>query len=120
MAPSEKITEWYSEEKRIFAAFRKAGFEPKVIYDIGSSHSGWSDAINGVFENADFHLFEPLVDHKPSYRKGCDSVFSRCPKFILHKILLGNNREKVRMFSDSDGFSASVLPTSQIGNLTEC
>ena len=120
MASSEEITEWYAAEKRICAAFRRAGFEPKVIFDIGSSHAGWSDAINGVFKDADFHLFEPLVDYKPFYRKGCDWVFSRRPRLVLHKILLGNRREKVRMFSDSEGFSASVLPSNRIGNLTEC
>jgi FkbM family methyltransferase len=120
MASSEENTKWYAEEKHIFAAFKKAGFKPKVIFDIGSSHAGWSDAINGIFQDAEFHLFEPLVDYKPFYRKGCDWVFSRRPKLVLHKILLGNKREKVRMFSDSEGFSASVLPSDRIGNLTEC
>jgi len=120
MATSEENAEWYTEEKRIFAAIKRAGFEPKVIFDIGSSHAGWSDAINGIFERAEFHLFEPLVDYKPFYRKGCDWVFSRRPKLVLHKILLGNKGGRVRMFSDSEGFGASILPSRCIGNLTEC
>jgi FkbM family methyltransferase len=120
MALPEQEREWYSEEKRIFASLKRAGFEPKVIYDIGSSHAGWSDAVNGIFENAEFHLFEPLVDYKPSYRRGWDFVFSRRPALVLHKILLGNKQIKTRLFSDSEGFSASVLPTERIGDLTEC
>jgi FkbM family methyltransferase len=120
MASSKENKEWYVAEKRIFMALKRAGFEPKVIFDIGSSHAGWSDAVNGVFEDAEFHLFEPLVDYKPAYRKGCDWVFSRRPKLVLHKVLLGNKRGKVQMFSDLGGFGASVLPSQQIGDLTEC
>jgi FkbM family methyltransferase len=120
MALPEKETEWFAEEKRIFASLKRVGFEPEVVYDIGSSNGGWSHAVNGIFENSEFHLFEPLIDYKPSYRIGWDFVFSRRPALVLHKILLGNKQARTLLFSDTEGFGASVLPTERMGNLTEC
>jgi FkbM family methyltransferase len=104
--------EIYHHEKLIFSHFKALGFDPRTIFDIGSAVGGWSGTIVGVFPSAQFHLFEPLADLKPSYKHGCDRFLGTYPNFSLHKIALGDRDGTVTIYSDSPGVSASVLPTS--------
>ena len=44
------------------------GYQPQVIFDIGTSDRSWSKDSHEVFPPAEFHLFEPLIDYDPAYR----------------------------------------------------
>jgi len=101
---------FYFEERKILGALRAAGFAPKSIYDVGSSHSGWSRDVSGVFPDAQFFLFEPLVDFKPLYKAYTASILDKYPNFRLFKIVLGERDCERAIYSDAQGFGASILP----------
>jgi FkbM family methyltransferase len=110
---------FYKLERAILRAFCKAGFAPKVIYDIGSSHSGWSYAISKIFPSAEYHLFEPLLDIKPFYRENTARVLLARPGFVLHKVALGSSDGQVKMISDRSGYGASTLTGWSYGDFNE-
>jgi FkbM family methyltransferase len=110
---------YYKEEQAVFLSFKNLGFEPKVIFDVGSSHSGWSYTISSLFPKAEFHLFEPLADLKPFYRENTARVLQARPDFIVHKIAVGATDGKIRLFSDAEGYGASTLISESRGDLQE-
>jgi FkbM family methyltransferase len=103
--------EWFSHERRIFCHLKEVGFRPNAIFDVGSAHAGWSWIISHVFPDANYYLFEPLVDYKPPYSHFCEQTLSQRPNFFLHKIALGDRNGQVQLFSDPEGHAASVIPT---------
>ena len=103
------MKEYYRYERLIFSRLKELGFQPNAIFDVGSSHAGWSRVVASVFPSAEFHLFEPLVDFKPFYKAQSDLSIAANPNFSLHKIALGDRNQDVRLFSDVEGYSASVL-----------
>ncbi|MFM7881699.1 MAG: hypothetical protein ACKO8H_07620 [Microcystis panniformis] len=40
-----------------------------VIFDVGASNSGWSCYIKRILPEAEFYLFEPLIDYSSDYRE---------------------------------------------------
>ncbi len=101
--------EYYREELGFFRAVREHGFRAKTVFDIGSSHGGWSYAISSLFPDADFHLFEPLADLKPDYRERNIQILAEKPKFVLHKVAIGARNGSITMISDPQGFGASTM-----------
>ena len=110
---------YYVHERLIFRQLGVVGFDPAAIFDVGSSHGGWSERISKIFSNVEFHLFEPLVDVKPWYRQSCERLIGSRSNFDLHKILLGDANGRCNIVSDSDGYSASILLAGATGNLNE-
>lgn len=104
-----KGREYYLNERRIFSHLKNAGFNPRAIFDVGSSHAGWSEVVNQVFPDARYYLFEPLVDYKPFFRESCERALAQHPNFSLHKVALGNRNARVWLSSDPEGYGASVL-----------
>ena len=102
---------YYWKECNLFRAFKECGFEPKAIFDVGSSHSGWSWNISSLFPEAAFHLFEPLADYKPNYQKRAAWVLASRPNLRLHKIALGEIDGQTQIGSDEAGYGASTLVT---------
>jgi|SRR5271166_4540345 len=111
--------EYYRQDSLIFSRLKALGFEPRAIFDIGSSVAGWSVTIARVFPSAQFHLFEPLVDLKPYYKYCCDWAVGVCPNFSIHKIALGDRAGTVTIYSDAPGFSASILPAAYDASIPE-
>jgi FkbM family methyltransferase len=99
----------YWRELNFFGAFKACGFEPEAIFDIGSSHAGWSWRLSSLFPGAAFHLFEPLFDHKPNYHKDWIRDFLESPNVRVHSIALGDNDGWTSLGSDDSGYSASTL-----------
>jgi FkbM family methyltransferase len=104
-------TIYFRHEANLFRAFKQAGFEPRVFFDIGSSNSGWSFQMAEIFPNARFHLFEPLVDHKAFYRENTAHILQQRPDFQVHKVAVGAVNGTAKMGVDESGYSASTLVT---------
>jgi FkbM family methyltransferase len=102
-------TIYFRHETNLFRAFKDAGFEPRVFFDIGSSNSGWSFQMADLFPNAQFHLFEPLVDHKAFYRENTALILQERPDFRVHKVAIGNFDGKTKMGMDESGYGSSIL-----------
>jgi FkbM family methyltransferase len=111
--------DYYAHEQRLLKHLKSIGFQPDVIYDIGSSHAGWSKHIGRIFPDATFHLFEPLVDHKAFYRERCEEILSEHSKFHLHKIGLGDVNRTCTIVSDKAGYGASILLSAVTGDCDE-
>jgi len=58
----------------LLEALRHSGFSPRHVYDVGASTGCWTTLAHAVFPLADYHLFEPLADHDPTYRQGLDQM----------------------------------------------
>ena len=102
----------YWREVNFFRAFKDCGFEPKAVFDVGSSHAAWSLHIASIFPEAALHLFEPLFDYKPHYHQDWTLFFLERPNVRLHKIALGNIDGQTPLGSDDSGYSASTLVSS--------
>jgi FkbM family methyltransferase len=109
---TESNRPYYWREINFFRAFKDCGFEPKAIFDIGSSHAGWSWEVSSVFPEAAFHLFEPLVDYKPSYQKGIAGALGERPNLRIHKIAVGSSNGWTPLGTDEAGYSGSTLVTA--------
>jgi FkbM family methyltransferase len=84
---------------------------PRVIYDIGANVGTWTLLAKAIFPAAEVHAFEPLDFHSEKFlqkTKGLHDV-------NLHRIALGEHKEKsvLRVTNNSD--SSSVLPLTQSG-----
>jgi FkbM family methyltransferase len=110
---------YYWREMNFFRAFKECGFEPKAVFDVGSSHAGWSWKIAEVFPEAAFHLFEPLVDYKPFYQEGTAGALAQLPNVRIHKIALGARNGRTSFGSDEAGYSASTLVTTVSNHFPE-
>ena len=102
-------TPYFWHEINLFRAFKKAGFEPRVFFDIGSSNSGWSFQMADIFPMARFHLFEPLVDRKAFYRENTENILRERPDFRIHKVAVGDRDGVTKIGVDESGYGASTL-----------
>jgi FkbM family methyltransferase len=110
---------WFWHATNLFHAFKEAGFEPRAIFDIGSSDSGWSYQIAQIYPAAQFDLFEPLLDHKAFYRDNTVGILRARPDFRIHKVAIGEIDGITRMGIDEVGYSASTLVTETDATFTE-
>jgi FkbM family methyltransferase len=110
---------YYRREINFFRAFKDCGFEPKAIFDVGSSDAGWSWELSSVFPEAMFHLFEPLVDYKPNYQKGITGALAERPNLQIHKIAVGRWNGWTSFGSDESGYSGSTLATAPSASFPE-
>jgi FkbM family methyltransferase len=109
---TESNRPYYWREINFFRAFKECGFEPKAVFDIGSSDAGWSWELSSVFPEATFDLLEPLIDYKPSYQKGVTGALAERPNLRIHKIALGSHDGWTQFGSDESGYSGSTLVTA--------
>lgn len=105
------MTTYFRHEINLFCAFKEAGFNPGVFFDIGSSNSGWSFQMAEIFPAARFHLFEPLVDRKAFYRENTANILRQRRDFEIHKIAVGDRDGVTKIGVDQSGYSASTLVT---------
>jgi FkbM family methyltransferase len=110
---------YFQHETNLFRAFKEAGFEPRVFFEVGSSNSGWSFQMADLFPAARFHLFEPLIDHKKFYRENTALILQERPDFRVHKVAVGDLDGTIKMGVDATGYSASTLVMETNDTFTE-
>jgi FkbM family methyltransferase len=97
------------EERQFLTLLAQAGYEPRVIYDIGAAVGGWAETICSVCPNAGFHLFEPLADALPLYRAGLAERLARYPNLTLHKVAISDSNGKATMSVANDAWSSTLV-----------
>ena len=85
-------------DRERFRQLKKLGVNLRHFFDIGASIGRWSSRVSQDFPESSFDLFEPLIDHAPSYRLKMETTLARHPQFRLHKIALGGECAKTRMY----------------------
>ncbi|HZR19228.1 MAG TPA: FkbM family methyltransferase [Verrucomicrobiae bacterium] len=95
-------------DRERFRHLQKLGLELRHFFDVGASIGRWSSRMSQDFPHASFHLFEPLIDHSPDYRVKMQTTLARHPDFRLHKVALGAERKRARMFLYPDNLVGST------------
>ncbi|REJ56090.1 MAG: FkbM family methyltransferase [Microcystis wesenbergii TW10] len=98
-----------------FQRLKNLGYQPQVIFDIGASDGSWSKDIHEVLPSAEFHLFEPLIDHAPAYRAIIQENLRLYPNFHLHPLALGEKSGEVTMNIFPNLVASSALDLSDTG-----
>jgi FkbM family methyltransferase len=94
-------TEWHTlgrrypssyaqRDRQIVRRLQRLGYRPTVIADIGASTGIWSHRIAHDVPGAAYHLFEPLAETVPAYRRALTGRLQSHPRFTLHCLALGN------------------------------
>ena len=113
--PNDPVME---ADRQVFRRLRNLGYVPKSIFDVGASNSGWSCYIKRVVPEADFYLFEPLIDHSPAYQDFIQQILPIYPSFHLFKYALGEKNGTVTMTIFEDTVSSTALNIAESGNKT--
>jgi FkbM family methyltransferase len=106
----ENEEEWGNHERRVFRLLAAAGLNPKTVYDIGAANGSWSELLYAIYPNAVYHLFEPLAEHRPSYKQYLRDNMSKYPSLHLHPYALGEDTRLIEMHLLADGYGSSTLP----------
>jgi FkbM family methyltransferase len=85
-------------DRERFRHLQKLGVPLRRFFDIGASNGRWSSRMSQDFPAAEFHLFEPLVDHSSDYELRMRTTLARHPSFQLHKVALGAECKKTTMY----------------------
>ena len=85
-------------DRERFRHLQKLGLPLQRFFDIGASNGRWSSRMHRDFPDAQFTLFEPLIDHADWYRLGMKTTLARHPGFQLYKVALGPECRKTKMF----------------------
>ena len=96
-------------DQAVFKTLQNLDYHPKVIFDVGASNGYWSRLIKEIVPEAEYHLFEPLVDYIPDYTKLMQGNLEACPKFTLHKVGLGEHNCEMEMSLFSEGFGSTLI-----------
>ncbi len=110
---------FFEEEIKIFRSLKAAGLEVSTVFDVGSSHGGWSWKMSEIFTEARFCLFEPLVGVIPDYLDYMTQTLSALPGSRLFKLALSDRNGTQLMLTDPEGYSASLLLKSATGILRD-
>ena len=98
-------------DRQVFKRLQNLGYSPRVIFDVGASNSGWSYYIKQVLQEAEFYLFEPLIDYSNDYQELISEILRVYPSFHLYKYALGETCGEVTMNVSTDVVSSSLLQT---------
>lgn len=98
-------------DRQVFKRLQNLGYSPRVIFDVGASNSGWSYYIKQVLQEAEFYLFEPLIDYSNDYQELISEILRVYPCFHLYKYALGETCGEVTMNVSTDVVSSSLLQT---------
>jgi FkbM family methyltransferase len=95
-------------DRERFRHLNKLGLNLVHFFDVGASIGRWSSRVSCDFPHATFNLFEPLIDHSPSYRQKMDTTLARHPNFRLHKVALGAECKRTWMYLYPDNLVGST------------
>ncbi len=99
-------------DKELFTLLKNFGFQPKVIFDVGASNGTWSYNVSQVYPDANYYLFEPLVEHFEDYKSLMDKFLSKHPNFTLNQCALGEKTCEIQMNAFSNKFGSTALEIS--------
>jgi FkbM family methyltransferase len=116
---SQTTSSFGEVDRRRLCLLQKLGIELRHFFDVGASDGCWSSTMSEEFPEATFELFEPLIDHAPAYRKNIEVTLASHPRFRLHKVALGNECKRAKMYLYPDnlvGSTALELGTAPQGS----
>ena len=95
-------------QKKTLTRVAPFGLNPKVIFDVGSSHCLWSHDIVNVSPHARLFLFEPLIDHRSHYKAWCERMLRRRRNFELIASAVADQEGTLEIWADRDGYGSSI------------
>lgn len=95
----------------VLLQLKRLGYQPRVIFDVGASNGFWSYQAHSAFSDAEYHLFEPLVDHVPEYKRLMEENLRSHPSFVLHKLAVGDKTGEAIISLHRDPSGSSTLAT---------
>ena len=105
-------------DRLLFGELKRAGFEPKVVYDIGASNGFWSVLVaQDTFPEASYQLFEPLAE-TPMYAEHLRKNLAGHPRFALHRVALGAAQGEVDFWTDSEQYGSTAIAMSGVPGFT--
>lgn len=104
----------FGHEVSVLRRLATQGYRPAVVYDVGASNGAWSETISAVLKSAEFHLFEPLVEAVPFYKRDFETRLKRMRRFHLHQIALSDVPGTTEFFVTHDGWGSSMLDRGEI------
>jgi FkbM family methyltransferase len=111
--------ELFTYETRTLRTLVDKGYTPAIIYDIGASNGVWSDTIAVTVPQAEYHLFEPLAEAVPFYRRDLQERLARRPNFYLHTVALSDHGGLAEFFVTHDAWGSSILDRGAIPEVKE-
>ncbi len=105
-------------DRQVFRRLAQLGYGPQTIFDVGASNSGWSYYMKQVATEAEFYLFEPLVDYIPDYESLMTEMLRAYPSFHLHKYALGDRDGTIAVNVFADPASSTTLTMADGGPAT--
>ena len=102
--PMPRLTD---TDRERFRHLNKLGLDLRHFFDVGAAIGRWSSRVSQDFPNSLFNLFEPLIEHCPTYRQKMETTLARHPSFRLHKVALGSECGKAWMY---------VYPNNLVGS----
>lgn len=106
-------------DRQAFQRLIALGYQPQVIFDIGASDGVWSFYMKQILPEAEFHLFEPLIDHSADYRRYIEETLQRYPSFSLYKYALGDHNQSIQMTVFQNILASTVLSVTPPDQLTK-
>ncbi|MEL4898649.1 FkbM family methyltransferase [Crocosphaera sp. Alani8] len=109
----ESLTKNFAQlDQDLFTLLKNFGYQPKVIFDVGASNGTWSYNISQVYSDANYYLFEPLVDHFEDYKSLMDKILEKNPNFTFHQCALGEKSGEIQMNAFANKFGSTALEIS--------
>lgn len=96
-------------ETVFFTRMRDLGYDAHVVFDIGSAHCGWSNAISAIYPDARYELFEPLAGRFDEYGPYIERRLRLRPNFRLHPVALGATSGEAEFWLHAKGVGSSLL-----------
>jgi FkbM family methyltransferase len=101
-------TRYFELDQLRLEHLRSLGLPMRHFFDVGASNGSWSTIMTRLFPDATFDMFEPLVDLAPSYRIEMRSNLELFPRLRLHKFALGQQRQRLKMYLDTNNPASST------------
>ena len=102
-------------DRQSFKQLQNLGYHHKVIFDVGASDGVWSFYMKQVLPEAEFHLFEPLIDYSCEYREFISESLRIYPSFHLYKYALGEQNGSVTMSVFENILASTSLKIADVG-----
>ncbi len=119
LSPVPVAQPFASEDQAICKHLKEIGFSPEVIFDIGGSDGCWTRAMQTVFPDAVYELFEPQAHHNSQYGKYLFPFLEQNPNVRLHTNLVSEeDGETVLNLLGEGGVGASMLGTLDCEKIT--
>ena len=96
-------------EQLFFSRLAATGYRPGVVLDIGGSTGCWSAAINPIFPEARYEIFEPLAGRTGDYDEKLRANLDTHSNFRLHAVALSERPGIADFWLQPSGLGSSLL-----------